>query len=334
VTSKELFALTGLRIDEYAEFGRRVDAATLFGTWEALMRRLRDPGLPVRAVTAAQADPRSAVSLLVEASATVGEAFEQVVRYGSAWSTIYSLRVQPWRDGGVVVTVDGLGIDRLGERCEAEYTVAEIVLMLRAYAGGASPTRVRFAHPAPVRIDAHRRLFGATLGFGSSRTEITINAATLARPLPTARPGLAAILAAQLNRLTGPGRPPAFALQVRQTVLDRLGREPVTAASTARELVVSERTLHRRLAAEGTTLRGLLDETRRSLALKMFNENRYLVKEVASALGFGSVRSLHRAYRRWTGNQPAPALGLRGKAELVRRLTPRSHINSTGVASS
>jgi AraC-like DNA-binding protein len=304
ITAAELFALTGLQMEEFADFGRRVDAATLFGVWETLMRTLRDPGMPVRAATAAQADPRSAVSLLVEASATVGAAFEQVVRYGSAWSTIYSLRVQPWRDGGVVVTVDGLGVDRLGERCEAEYTVTEIVLMLRAYTGGADPTLVRFAHPAPVRTDAHDRLFGPTLCFGAPRTEIGIDAATLALPLQTARPGLAAFLATQLDGLTGPGQPPAFSLRVRQTLLDRLGREPVTAASTARVLVVSERTLHRRLAAEGTTLRGLLDETRRSLALEMFNENRYLVKEVASALGFGSVRSLHRAYRRWTGTTP------------------------------
>ncbi len=189
-----------------------------------------------------------------------------MARYGSAWSTIYSLRVQPWRDGGVVVTVDGLGVDQVGERCEAEYTVAEIALMLRAYTGGARPTLVRFAHPAPVRTDAHDRLFGPTLCFGAARTEIGIDAATLALPLRTARPGLAAILATQLNRM----------------------------------------------AAEGTTLRGLLDETRRSLALEMFNENRYLVKEVASALGFSSVRSLQRAYRRWTGTSP------RGGAQVGR----------------
>jgi AraC-like DNA-binding protein len=87
-------------------------------------------------------------------------------------------------------------------------------------------------------------------------------------------------------------------------LLERLGKEPVTAASTARSLVVSERTLHRRLAAEGTTLRSLLDETRCALALEMVDEDRYPVKEIASALGFSSARSLHRAYRRWTGTTP------------------------------
>ena len=154
------------------------------------MRRFRDPGLPIRAVRAAQADPRSALSLLVEASGTVREAFEQVTRYGSAWTTIYSLRLQPWRDGGVVATLDGLGTQRLGERCEAEYTVAEIVLMLRAYAAGVpDPPPVRFAHPAPAGIGAHRRLFGPGLRFGAPRTEVVIAASTLALPLRTAVPG-------------------------------------------------------------------------------------------------------------------------------------------------
>jgi AraC-like DNA-binding protein len=304
VLAEELYALTGLRLHEVADFYRRVDADTLFAVWETLMRRLRDPGVPLRAVRAAQACPRSAVSLLVEASATVREAFDQVTRYSSAWSTIYTLRIQPWRDGGIVVSVDGLGTDRLGERCEAEYTVAEVVLMLRAYAAAAPATPVRFAHPAPARIAEHRRLFGPTVCFGASRTEVVVDAATLALPLRTARPGLAAILAARLDEVTPAGRPPAFSLRVREVVLERLGQRQVTAASVARRLVVSERTLHRRLAAEGTTLRGLLDQTRRVLAVEMLDGDRHPVKEVATALGFASARSLHRAYRRWTGTTP------------------------------
>jgi len=304
VTADELAGLTGLRLPEVADFGRRVDADTLFAGWEAVMRRLRDPGLPVRAARAAQASPRSAVSLLVEASATVGEALDQVTRYGSAWSTIYTLRVLPWRDGGVVVAVDGLGTDRLGERCEAEYTVAEIVLMLRAYAAAAPASPVRFAHPAPARIAEHRRLFGPAVCFGASRTEVVVTAATLARPLRTARPGLAAILAARLDDVTPAARPPAFSLRVREAVLERLGRQQVSAASVARALAVSERTLHRRLAAEGTTLRELLDRTRHDLAVEMLDADRHPVKEVATALGFASARSLHRAYRRWTGTTP------------------------------
>ena len=99
-------------------------------------------------------------------------------------------------------------------------------------------------------------------------------------------------------------RPAAFSLRVRRTLLERIGRQPITAASTARALVVSERTLHRRLAAEGTSLRGLLDETRRELAQEMLDADRQPVKAVASALGFASTRSLHRAYRRWTGTTP------------------------------
>jgi AraC-like DNA-binding protein len=91
---------------------------------------------------------------------------------------------------------------------------------------------------------------------------------------------------------------------VRQLLTERLGQGRVTATSMAHRLMVSERTLHRRLAAEGTTLRAVLDETRCALALAMLNEDQSPIKEVASALGFSSARSLHRAYRRWTGTTP------------------------------
>jgi AraC-like DNA-binding protein len=123
--------------------------------------------------------------------------------------------------------------------------------------------------------------------------------------LRTARPGRVAVLAPQLDELTVRiHQPQAYTAAVRQAVLDRLGREPITATTTARLLVVSERTLHRRLAAEGTSLRRLLDETRRALAIELLDERQHPVKEVASALGFASARSLHRAYRRWTGTTP------------------------------
>jgi AraC-like DNA-binding protein len=190
-----------------------------------------------------------------------------------------------------------------------------VVLLRRAYAAtaaptapGAAPTTVRFAHPAPVRAAEHRRLFGPALSFGAARTELVVPAATLALPLRTARPGLAAILAArledQLDDTARHDRPPGFPVLVRDAVLERLGRQQVTAASLARQLAVSERTLHRRLTAEGTTLREVLDQTRRDLAVEMLRGDRHPVKEVASALGFASTRSLHRAYRRWTGTTP------------------------------
>jgi AraC-like DNA-binding protein len=270
------------------------------------MRRLQDPAFPVRAARNAQSDQRSAVSLLVRASSTVEEALNRAVRYNSAWSTVYSLRVQPWR-GGAVVTLDGLGVERLGERCEAEYMVTEIVTMLRAYATGTRNTApVRFAHPAPPRIAAHRRTFGPALRFAAPRTELVIPADTLRLPLRTAQPGLAAVLAGSLEGRTTTRRPQPqpYSLQVRQILTERLGKEPVTATSTAHQLMVSERTLHRRLAAEGTTLRAVLDETRCGLAVAMINEDQAPIKEVASALGFSSARSLHRAYRRWTGTTP------------------------------
>src|SRR5919199_5587067 len=49
LTTDELYALTGLRPGDVADFGRRIDAETFFGAWEAVMRRLRDPAFPVLA---------------------------------------------------------------------------------------------------------------------------------------------------------------------------------------------------------------------------------------------------------------------------------------------
>jgi AraC-like DNA-binding protein len=68
---------------------------------------------------------------------------------------------------------------------------------------------------------------------------------------------------------------------------------------------MSVRTLHRSLAAEGTTYRELLDQLRCDLATRHLADDRISIAEIAFLLGFSEISAFHRAFRRWTDRTPA-----------------------------
>ncbi|TMC05144.1 MAG: AraC family transcriptional regulator [Chloroflexi bacterium] len=303
LSERELEAAMGLPSESLRDFDLRVGAEQLFGAWERVMRRLRDPAFPVRAARRAVADLRSPVALLATSSRTVREALERTVEYGTAFTTVYALSLQPWPDA-VAVVFDGLGAGRLGERCEAEFALADFVAVGRATLGRALRLgRVAFAHPAPPSVALHRRHFGRGVRFGAPRTELTVPAAVLSLPLRTTRPGLAAFLQSTLERTRRPAAA-SYSLRVRAALLERLADGEVTIEHVARRLHVSAQTLHRRLGEEGIAFRELLDETRHSVAVDLLERPDLSTAAVAERLGFASTRSFHRAFARWTGTSP------------------------------
>jgi AraC-like DNA-binding protein len=73
---------------------------------------------------------------------------------------------------------------------------------------------------------------------------------------------------------------------------------------TATILGMSERTLQRRLAEEGTSFQRLLDDTRRELAQHYLGQSNISLTDITYLLGFSDQSSFFRAARRWFGNSP------------------------------
>jgi AraC-like DNA-binding protein len=91
-------------------------------------------------------------------------------------------------------------------------------------------------------------------------------------------------------------RQPSFTARVRDLLT---ARGPLPMPDVARALLVSERSLHRRLADEGTSFSTVLDQTRLELA-ELLIKRELTSCQIATRLGFANTRSFHRAYRRWT----------------------------------
>jgi AraC-like DNA-binding protein len=92
--------------------------------------------------------------------------------------------------------------------------------------------------------------------------------------------------------------------QVRAALAADLRGGP-TLEGVAARLGVPPRSLQRRLAAEGTSYNGLLDQVRHELALRYLRQRELALVEVAFLLGFAEQSVFQRAFRRWTGTSPA-----------------------------
>ncbi|MFI4931546.1 MAG: helix-turn-helix domain-containing protein, partial [Burkholderiales bacterium] len=55
---------------------------------------------------------------------------------------------------------------------------------------------------------------------------------------------------------------------------------------------------------EGTGWQQVVDELRRDLAVRLLADGRRSIEQVAVSLGYVDARSLHRAFRKWTGSAP------------------------------
>ncbi|PQA29057.1 helix-turn-helix transcriptional regulator, partial [Amnimonas aquatica] len=123
------------------------------------------------------------------------------------------------------------------------------------------------------------------------------------RPLPTYDRQLVRLLEDQCRQLLAQRQPAGVAGQVRQCLLGPLGLL-ATLEDVAGALLVSPRSLRRKLEAEGASFRGIVEEAREQLALQLLEMTDMKLDELSLHLGYADTASFTRAFRRWQGISP------------------------------
>jgi AraC-like DNA-binding protein len=86
--------------------------------------------------------------------------------------------------------------------------------------------------------------------------------------------------------------------------MEHLGETTLTPETVARTLAVSQRTLSRRLADEGTSFRTILDDLRQESACALLQDRSLSIGDVAFFLQYSEPAAFNRSFRRWTGRTP------------------------------
>jgi AraC-like DNA-binding protein len=253
--------------------------------------------------------PRGALDLVEYAfrsSASLGSALERLVRYGRVISDRVAARVDANAEGLLLAFRD-TGSTALHPG-RAEFALAAVLKLSRDSTGhDILPRQVSFTHPAPPDRSEHRRFFRAPVRFSAGSTAMILSASDAARPMLDADEALSSIVRRRLEKAlaervlqeTGP-----FSGRVRRLMVERLGGTALTPSTAAKALTVSGRTLSRRLAAEGTSFRGILDEVRHEFACALLQDRSLSVADIAFFLHYSEPAAFHRAFRRWRGQAP------------------------------
>lgn len=92
--------------------------------------------------------------------------------------------------------------------------------------------------------------------------------------------------------------------RVRELLARDLGTAPSLEAA-AHALRISPRTLHRRLAEEGSAFRAIREELRRTYALARLEKTRRRIADIAADIGYSEPSAFFRAFHSWTGESPS-----------------------------
>jgi AraC-like DNA-binding protein len=96
-----------------------------------------------------------------------------------------------------------------------------------------------------------------------------------------------------------------YALRVRELLLQRGCRERIDMPTVACSLGLSERSLRRRLAAEGRSYSDVENAVFAIVAKHLLGDRQRTIQETAYEMGFSDTTAFHRAFKRWTGTTPS-----------------------------
>ncbi len=168
---------------------------------------------------------------------------------------------------------------------------------------GWKATRVLLEQARPTDARPYRQVFGAAVVFGSSQAVIEFPAGVLDVRRETTDEHLTDLLRQQLIGLEASG-PASLKEEVQRVIELLLPCGDCTIERVAGLFSMHRKTLHGRLAAQGTTFKNELAAARRACAERLLAERQMPVAEVASALGYKDPVNFTRAFRAWYGVPP------------------------------
>jgi AraC-like DNA-binding protein len=279
--------------------GGRADAVI-----DAAAAQLRDPAL---GLTLARRLPIGSLGILDYAlctSACLGDALARVAKFYGVVTQRVTLALVTEGDRASLVFERKPGDPH--SRHWAEFASAMITARVRQTLGRPAPlSRVAFAHPAPASTATHDAFFGVPVAWSAPCDLLELPASLLPLPLLTAASSLGQALEDKMRELAPAlGEPDPLVARVRVAVAKLLDDRITTLDAVAGQLRLTRRTLQRELKTRGTSHTQLLDDARRERALRLLEDGKLSVTEVAYRLGLSEPSAFFRAFRRWTGTSP------------------------------
>ncbi|MCG8477594.1 MAG: AraC family transcriptional regulator [Spirochaetales bacterium] len=302
VNPADVLRQAGLPEDLFARQDARLGSEEYFRLWRSVEAEIGDPLFPLRLADALTVEAFSPPLFAGLCSPNLKTAAMRISRYKPLIAPI-ALDVREG-DGKVTLTFRWL---EATPAPPASLVAAELIFFVAlgriATRETIRPVRVVTSEP-PEPAAEYERFFGVGIARGDEHA-VSFSQQDAAMPFLTANERMWETFAPDLKRrLADLDGAATVAERVGSVLLEFLPSGRTSMESISEKLIMSKRTLQRRLHNEGTTFHEVLRKTRTDLALHYLTNSRLTASEISFLLGFDDANSFFRAFSSWTGTTP------------------------------
>jgi AraC-like DNA-binding protein len=270
-----------------------------------------DPLLPIKVSQCVVAATFHALGYSIQASASLKDAFDRLVRYERILSSVYALDFRE-HNGTYYLQLNpsSCGDNQIDVNEHLELTMLlSIVKVCRDLSHpGFSPIKI-FTTASRRCVKQFQDYASCNIEFDAEQPMLVLDGAMMETRSPNFAPDL--IIAsdkaadeylARLDRTN-------VVNQVRTEVVSLMATGATSIDLVAEKLNFSQRSLQRKLNDSGTRYKDLVEDIRQSMAEQYLNQNHLSLGEISYLLGFSNVANFSRAFKRWKGVTPGSYRG-------------------------
>ena len=299
----QLLSSSGLNEAQLADPDARIALGAQQLLWQTIQQQLEhpEPGLAIGLQLAP--GPFSVLGYLLQSSPTLGAALETAQRYQRLVGEGGELQLLEQHDC-LQLIYHPSHPGHPANRPRILALMACWVQWMRPLLKDFHLLGVQLAHAAPAQQEDYQRCFDCPLEFSAAQYALLLPAAQRQTSLTQANPALQSVLRQHAEALLAQLPSESLGARVVALISAQLGHGEPDRAAIARTLHLSERTLQRRLAEEGSSYQQLLNDTRRQMAERHLRDGQLAATDIALLLGYSEPSVFFRAFRQWTGLTP------------------------------
>jgi AraC-like DNA-binding protein len=300
-----VFREVGLDPEQIHDSRARYADVKTRAAWQLASELIDDPCFGLLAGDVWRPTDFHALGYAFLASRTLQTAIERIVRFNTVVDSVvhfeaeldaHHLRLTYRIADPRITEPDALQDGRLAVVCG---------LCRQAEGEGFSPEAVSVTHPAPACRGDYFARFRCPVHFDADQPELVLTRAQAEAPLPAASRELALANDSILSDYVRTLQHDDVVSKVKTAIIEHLPTGTPSAELIAKDLYISARTLHRRLAEAQTSFSETLETVRRELARQYVSDPSLSLSEISFLLGFSEQSAFSRAFRRWYDQPPS-----------------------------
>jgi AraC-like DNA-binding protein len=283
----------------------RVPLRDLYSMLETALSITGDPAFGLHWGEKLNGRSFSVLTYLFAQAASLRQAFELLFEFGELLSDWLGIELSECGEEAEVRCAQTTHLPLPVRRLVAEFAITGLLRMILEACPPRTVRRVCFDYSAPSYRAEYASAFDAQVFFEQPFSGVVFDRDMLDVPSEHADEDVHdALRTVAEQRLSLLRQGSAYSHRVQALLTQQSAPQRVPMSTVASRLKISERSLYRHIADEGTSYRALVEASAASVAKRMLQRERRTIQETAYLMGFSEVTAFHRAFKRWTGTTP------------------------------